>query len=358
MRKASIVIGANLGDEGKGTIVARLTKPNEKTLNILTNGGSQRGHSILTRDGSMTFQHFGSGTYFGADNYYSPWFILNPMQFVSEYQSLIVKPKQIYRDKRCRWSTPYDVMANQINEEFMGRKASCGMGIWMTIKRSSDFRSLPFDVFMSLPYEKRYQHLLEIKAYYEHTSGIMDSWKDTWDSETLIHHFLNDCAVMNVLTTPADFFTLDYEHYVFENGQGLLLTDTGRDEYDTTPSNTGIAYASVMCKEAGLYDVTAHYVTRPYMTRHGDGDMKDPINRILLSSDICEDRTNHYNEHQGEFRYGELNVFDLCDRIRKDVKGCDFVLDVTHCDEMDITRKLKQVFDEKQIITHDTALVL
>ena len=97
MRKASIVIGANYGDEGKGTVVATQTKHAEgSVLNVLTNGGAQRGHSILTEDGSMTFQHFGSGTYHGADSYYSRFFILNPMQFVKEYNTLIINANYLF----------------------------------------------------------------------------------------------------------------------------------------------------------------------------------------------------------------------------------------------------------------------
>ena len=41
---AKIIIGANLGDEGKGTIVAKYTKQaamqSKKVINVLTNGGS------------------------------------------------------------------------------------------------------------------------------------------------------------------------------------------------------------------------------------------------------------------------------------------------------------------------------
>ena len=124
--KARIVIGANYGDEGKGTVTANLTNDsvinNEKVLNILTNGGAQRGHSIIKNTGEdvnvfHTFQHFGSGTYHGADTYYSCYFILNPMQFVKEYNELLIKPKNIYRDYNCRWSTPYDSFANLIEEQ-------------------------------------------------------------------------------------------------------------------------------------------------------------------------------------------------------------------------------------------------
>lgn len=352
--KASIVIGANYGDEGKGTVVANLTKESTNVLNVLTNGGSQRGHSILTKDGSMTFQHFGSGTYHGADNYFSAWYILNPMQFVKEYCDLIVKPKNIFRDPRCRWSTPYDAMANLIDEELRGRQASCGMGIWMTIQRCEKTPVMLFDDFI-LSENKRYSYLNDVKSYYERFIEIPAKWADTWHSDTLKTHFVHDCEIMHKLTNPKYLATMQYDNVVFENGQGLLLCDTGKDTEDTTPSNTGILYALSMAKEMGIEDITAHYVTRPYLTRHGDGYIENAIDMRVLSSNIIEDRTNHYNEHQGMFRYGELNIEDLHKRIVDDSKGVNFVLDITHCDEMDRVSEFKKEFVD--INTYDNPLV-
>ena len=353
--KGSIVIGANYGDEGKGTVVAHLTKGNTNVLNVLTNGGSQRGHSILTKDGSITFQHFGSGTYHGADNYYSMWYILNPMQFVKEYCELVVKPKHIYRDRRCRWSTPYDAMANLIDEEARGRHASCGMGIWMTIRRCDRMPTMLFDDFVKNE-DKQYPYIESVKAYYETFMEIPQKWKDTWNSDTLKAHFVRDCQIMHTLTKTADIATIKwYDDVIFENGQGLLLCDTGKDTEDTTPSNTGILYALSMAKQMGIDDVTAHYVTRPYLTRHGEGNIDNAISRHDLSSDIIEDRTNHYNEHQGMFRYGELDIVDLRKRIVDDSKGVNFVLDVTHCDEMDRVSEFKKEFFD--IKTYDNPLV-
>lgn len=352
--KASIVIGANYGDEGKGTVVANLTKESTNVLNVLTNGGSQRGHSILTKDGSITFQHFGSGTYYGADNYYSPWFILNPIQFVDEYSKLIVKPKNIYRDRRCRWSTPYDIMANLITEEQMGRKASCGMGIWFTIQRCNKMPIMFFDEFINRTYyQQKYLH--EVKKYYEKFVTIPDSWRDTWNSDILISHYIRDCQTMHKLTKVADLSTLNYDNLIFENGQGLLLGDTGKDTTDTTPSNTGIYYTLKMIEDININNITAHYVTRPYLTRHGDGEIQNELDRTVLSNNIPEDRTNHYNDHQGKFRYGKLDIKQLRERVVTDSRGVNFVIDITHCDEMDRVSEFKKVFDS--VRTYDNPLV-
>lgn len=344
--KASIVIGANYGDEGKGTVVARLAKESTNVLNILTNGGSQRGHSILTEDGSITFQHFGSGTYHGADSYYGPEYILNPMQFVKEYAELIRKPVHIYRDRRCRWSTPYDVMANLIDEEQRRRKASCGMGIWFTIRRCNHTPIMLFDEFMHLTPSMKEAYLDGVQQYYERNIIIPNKWVEMWLSDGVRRHFIADCETMQSLTSVADLKALiTYDHLIFENGQGLLLSDTGKDTPDTTPSDTGILYGLRMARKCGITDITAHYVTRPYLTRHGDGHCTNELSRNFLSKDVAEDRTNRDNEHQGKFRYGVLDREELKQRIEADARGVDYVVELTHCDEFDREMEFRRTFE-------------
>lgn len=355
--KARIIIGANYGDEGKGTVVANYTKKakDKLVLNVLTNGGSQRGHSILTNDGNITFQHFGAGTYYGADNYYSRFFILNPMQFVIEYNNLIIKPKHIYRDKLCRWSTPYDSMANLIEEEQRKRHASCCMGIWNTIKRYKELSSYLFDYFVKLDDLEKYKYLNFIKNYYEKYIDIPEKWKNIWNSTGIMIHFIKDCNFMYEHTKVIDLSNLEYDELIFENGQGLLLCDTGKDTYDTTPSNTGINYSLELLNDLKIKDITAHYVTRPYLTRHGDGEMLDESARCYLSSHVERDRTNHYNEGQGAFRYGKLDIDSLRQRILKDSKNIKVEIELTHCDEMDRVEEFEKIF--KVVNTYNSPLV-
>lgn len=356
MKRARIIIGANYGDEGKGTVVAHYTKhATGSVLNILTNGGAQRGHSILTESGSITNQHFGSGTYYGADNYYSRFFIINPMQFVKEYEQLLVKPRCIYRDYHCKWTTPYDSMANLIQEQSLKRHASCGMGIWNTIQRTNDLGWIPFDSFV-LDEMKALSYLEQIKNYYESRIIIPSNFREVWYSDTLKKHFINDCLFMYSKTQmigtleKTEYSYLPYDEFIFENGQGLLLSDEGQDDPSKTPSNTGIAYAHDMLKFSTIPMISAHYVTRPYLTRHGDGDIMNPMNKKELSASIEDDRTNHYNEFQGEFRYGYLNIPELYNRIIKDLSNRHIspILEVTHCDEID---RIKE-FDRLPILTN------
>lgn len=362
--RARIIIGSNLGDEGKGTVVANYAKQSDNVLNVLTNGGAQRGHSILTKDGSITYQHFGSGTYYGADTYYSRFFILNPMQFVKEIFELQVKPKNVYRDKNCRWSTIYDMMANSIENSQKKMHATCGMGIWNTIKRYRESLTISFDDFMDLPYDKKINYLSTVKKYYENKISISESIKTVWDSEHVMRHFIMDCAYMKKHTIVKQVDKLSrYNDILFENGQGLLLTDTGKDTYDTTPSCTGKTYAIELLHDMKImkngivlpeHDVTLHYVTRPYLTRHGDGYL-DETSKSNLSHYVDNDRTNKWNEFQGEFRYGKLDIDCLKDRVLTDSDGLPFEIELTHCDEMDRLSEFKNNF--KTVNTYDSPIV-
>ena len=49
--KIEAVIGANYGDEGKGLLTDFICKNNSDSLVVMTNGGSQRGHTVEHEDG-------------------------------------------------------------------------------------------------------------------------------------------------------------------------------------------------------------------------------------------------------------------------------------------------------------------
>jgi len=358
---AQIIIGANYGDEGKGTVTALYTnKYLGDTLNVLTNGGSQRGHSILTKDGSITYQHFGSGTYHGADSFYCEHFILNPAQFTKEWDALIEKPN-VFRDPNCLWTTIWDMMANRIEEERKKRFASCGMGIWNTIRRSRKVY-MRFDDFMALSKKEQSAFLRKVRSFYENRLDFSSFWKKIWYDYDIETHFLEDCQFMKDHTTSGtirellalkSLCTNTYDNIVFENGQGLLLKDTGRDTFDTTPSDTGATYALDIIQDlenCGMeFNTTLHYVTRPYLTRHGDGNISNENKRTNISGSIQEDRTNQWNSNQGEFRYGKLDISSLKERVENDARGYKYILEVTHCDEMDRKTEFDKMFGPENI---------
>ena len=164
MSNVKVVIGSNFGDEGKGLMTdyfcAEAKKRNESCIVVLSNGGAQRGHTVVTPDGIRhVFHHFGSGTLKGADTYLPKYYILNPIVFNQEYEELseFVKYLKIYVNPACMITTPFDMMANQIKEQSRGnnRHGSCGTGIFETITRyKAGVTALNYDIISEYYTEK------------------------------------------------------------------------------------------------------------------------------------------------------------------------------------------------------------
>lgn len=263
------------------------------------------------------------------------------------------------------------MMANQIIEHLRGenKHGSCGMGIWETVLRchhSLTEDAVKFAVFVNMPLMDKLAYLTKVKKYYDKRIGsIPKEWLTIWNSPTLALHFIEDCQFMydNITLMMQEEFSFRSEHYervIFENGQGLMLNSTGKDIAGTTPSSTGCFESMAIAYSMGIKNSNAHYVTRPYMTRHGRGFLDKENKRDEISSGIQMDRTNHYNIFQEDFRYAPLDINELNNRITDDYKKCrlgkpKLIVDVTHCDEMDRVDEFKKHFIN--VNTYDDALI-
>lgn len=339
MTNIKVVIGANFGDEGKGLMTDyfchQSTSKNESCIVVMSNGGAQRGHTVVDPSGTRhVFKHFGSGTLVGADTYCIEDFILNPMEFYREYQELTnagYHPKLFFHPN-CKWSTPYDMIINQIVEEDRDNKkhGSCGMGIWETVSRYQK-KPCVFNLyeFSQLSYETQVSYLKDIRDSYmierlkEYgIKSVPDAWKKIVYSDILISNFIVDIKFMVSHAICAGYNTLRrYQNVVFENGQGLLL-DQNQIYYgdNTTPSNTGILNPlKIINKTFDKANLEACYVTRTYLTRHGAGKFDEECSKLAINKDMV-DETNQPNQFQGSLRYGHLIVSDLLYRVQDDLK--------------------------------------
>lgn len=356
MPNVKVVIGANFGDEGKGLMTdyfcAEAINRKESCIVALCNGGAQRGHTVVTPDDIRhVFHHFGSGTLVGADTYLSEKYILNPMTFRKEYEELEAmgfSPK-VYAHLLCMWSTPYDMMLNQIIEDSRGdkRHGSCGMGIWETILRyDNNVLTNPLKDFNNLKDYVKIHLLKKVRerCLYKRLDGIdkevIKEWVDVLLSDNLIFKFIDDVEFMcNHITWTDATILQSYDTVVFENGQGLLL-DQNQTEYgnNTTPSNTGIKNPyEIISKFLPNSNVEICYVTRTYLTRHGAGRFDEECNKNEINASI-DDKTNVPNQYQGCLRYGKLDADALLERIEADVTSIDngtynVSLAITHLNE-------------------------
>ena len=84
-RHATVVIGANFGDEGKGLAVDSLVARDSDAAVIRFNGGAQAGHTVVAEDGRRhVFSHFGAGAFLGAATFLSRFFVVQPSIFAKK----------------------------------------------------------------------------------------------------------------------------------------------------------------------------------------------------------------------------------------------------------------------------------
>lgn len=372
MKTVKIVTGTNFGDEGKGYMTDYFAneskEQNKSCLVVCHNGGSQKGHTVVSSSGLRhVFHHFGSGNIAGADTYLSKDFIVNPIIFNKEYEDLkrkgIVTKTFVHKD--CLVTTPFDMMINQIVESSRDkdRHGSCGLGVNETIVRSkahtdgvtiTDFLkySLDFKRYILDLYACRY---LPFRLKQLGVKSIPIKWLDILSKKNnIIDNYIDDFYTMLNYIEVVDNSIFDkYEYVIFEGAQGLLLDQNNMEYFPhLTPSNTGITNPVNMIKDKNVIDIEACYVTRTYMTRHGAGRFDTECSKDEINSNMV-DLTNVPNEFQGTLRYGKLDLNDLKNRIEKDFdsnrSGLNIKksLAVTHINEYNPqgTLKIREVFD-------------
>lgn len=339
--KIDIVSGLNYGDEGKGLVTNALS--DENTLIVFASNSAQRSHTVVDGEKRHAFRCFGSGTFKGAATYYSEGYMPNPSLFREEWNELQlmgITPK-VFINSGCLWVTPMDMYYNMMMSR--GKTNTTGCGVWSAICRN---KNLEYNFPMSYKgtiNKNRDENFIKknlslIKQYYsQNVYEDIDTW--FFNGDYLIsniiddfHFMLNHCTIIeNIPRTVIDFLH-NYSHIIFENSQGLLLDeDYSMDAKYSTPASVGCKEPCSLIKryfKETNVDLSAFYVTRTYLTRHGDGPM---VGIECPSTSIYPDlvdKTNIFNTFQGSIRYGyftESTIEDMKKRLNKDFDWCKSV---------------------------------
>lgn len=368
-RSAVAVIGANYGDEGKGLVTDYLA--DENSIVVRFNGGAQAGHTVVTPDGRRhVFSHVGAGTFKGASTFLSKYFVINPMIFKKEMLELkaLGQNPQIYVDRDCMVTTPYDVFLNEELERFRGinRHGSCGVGFGTTIE--TNILTNGMNTIDELCFTNGRYHSCSLAKlnYIENTIyGLIKGYnlpvfEEKWDYiKSVKPIYIN---LLDEFCNYVDFNTKSYRHssgglhyefnfgpicnFIFEGAQGLLLDQNHKNFPYVTRSNTGLTNVIKLCRRMDIDTLTAMFVTRCYLTRHGAGPMEmDEIPSEKIKAMGIVDQTNSPNEFQGTLRYAPIDYNDLGNRMLGEIEYFNRQIDlkyglaVTHLDEMDAFSK-------------------
>ena len=315
------VIGKNFGDEGKGFTCSCLASSLKNALIIKHNGGGQAGHTVEDPKGKWRFIHhqIGAGAEYHVPTLFADSFMPDLFQLGKEvkvFTELFGFRPILYSERNARATTVEDVLLNMGAEVARGknRHGSCGMGIEECVQRNAAGYGITVEELAGWSKQDLVDRLKQIRKEYTGRRakilGIYPSnpYYEMLNNETVLENFVIEVKEnVNLLTlVDADRKWLEkFQHLIFETGQGLLL-DQDNETYapHLTSSKTGIHNPAIFLEKRGLSLEEAIYVTRPYVTRHGNGPLPCEVNRSELPG-VGEDLTNQPNEWQGTLRYAK-----------------------------------------------------
>ena len=315
------VIGKNFGDEGKGFTCSRLASSLKNALIIKHNGGGQAGHTVEDPKGKWRFIHhqIGAGAEYHVPTLFADSFMPDLFQLgkeVKEFTELFGFQPILYSEKNTRVTTIDDVLLNMGAEVARGknRHGSCGMGIEECVQRNAAGYGITVEELAGWSKQDLVDRLKQIRKEYTGRRakilGIYPSnpYYEMLNNEMVLENFVIEVKenVKLLKLVDADKKWLEeYQNLIFETGQGLLL-DQDYEAYapHLTSSKTGIHNSAVFLEKRGLSLEEAIYVTRPYVTRHGNGPLPCEVDPSELSG-VGEDLTNRPNEWQGTLRYAK-----------------------------------------------------
>lgn len=328
MKRATVVIGANYGDEGKGRMIDLLASKihADKTV-VRFNGGAQAGHTVTTPDGRRhVFSHLGAGSFAGARTFLAKHFVCNPILFWKELNEFAEvdtgRRPRVAADPRCLITTPYDILINQLVEDHRGnaRHGSVGVGFGETIERSK-YPAFTVTKTNSKDEKRLTQQLRNIRDRYLPGRlaffGIkMPPKDDKRLGDAMLNRFIQATMMFHHEVPDAGLEFLGSDAIFFEGAQGLALDMTHGDFPHVTRSNTGLTNVIPIAKVLGL-QLDVVYVSRTYMTKHGAG----PLKGEMVPPTPVEDLTNTPHAYQGALRFAPIDPEGMKARIGRDLKA-------------------------------------
>lgn len=355
--KIKTVIGKNFGDEGKGLAVNRFAssayKNGESVLVIRHNGGAQAGHTVDLEDGRFIFHQLSSGSFAGADTLWSETFLPDLYKVgeeLEQFKEVSGKVPVVYADELCRCTYIDDILINMALEVSRGsdRHGSCGMGINECVERSAEF-PLRLGKIRGMTVQELFSELKYIRKNYIPyrldglglTFGKSGEYGELMQSDDVLWN-TSEQMIRNLRKIRIfDYKSLGgYENIIFEGAQGLLL-----DEYylkyepHLTTSRTGSVNPAQFCRRY-LKDKETElvYITRTYVTRHGNGPLPYSGESDVQKYDIT-DLTNQPNPWQGTMRFAPHgSIEEFLEPLMEDIDNVKDIphkisLMITHIDE-------------------------
>lgn len=295
--EVKVVTGSNYGDEGKGLVSGCLAREaaekGNKILTVFYNGTGQRAHSFE----GVTRHFTAAGEAYGSDTFYHRMYVVDPIMLWLSKSTPIIDP-------RCRVIFPCDVLYGQVREKQV-KHGSCGWGLFAAVKRNEEESFYVADMFP----ETFYKLAQKVDSYYDYEPNEIHN----------LPNFIRAVAWLkeNCRVDLFEDIVGKYDTIIYEGGQGLLLDQENKGDFPhLTPSSTGAFNIHKDIEQLGA-QVDLFYVSRSYMTRHGNGPMDMEVTRESINP-LIYDAVNQPNDWQGSLRFGRIDTQKLYKRIERD----------------------------------------
>ena len=266
----------------------------------------------------------GAGAEYGAPTLFAEHFMPDLYQLgkeVADFTRLFGFVPLLYSEKTARATTIDDVLLNMGAEAARGdaRHGSCGMGIDECVQRNRAGYGLSVEEVAAWSETELLQRLRELRTRYTRERAAVlgidrgNTYFELLENDTVLQNYVAEVKANIGLLTLVDAnrdWLSQFEHLIFESGQGLLL-DEDYEVYapHLTSSKTGMHNPARFLEKRDLTLDEAIYVTRSYVTRHGDGPLPCEAERAKLPG-VGADLTNQPNEWQGTLRYARHESMD------------------------------------------------
>jgi len=338
-----VVTGLGLGEETKGATVEWLTKI-LKAHTVIRSGGCNAGHHIITSDGKeQMFNHYGCGTFEGA-NTYLLHMTLFPVYVFDEAKELeekgVKEPlKKIAIGKDCVAITPYHGAVDRIKEISRGtnKRGTVGMGISDAVEESRTMPDLSIRAGEFLEDEEKLRQKIEAIRVYklQQARELFAKHPELKDSEAAQNdlRLLEDEAFVSMVVDSFVYLSklvkiVGEDHLdevlarkgavICEPSHGALHHPRqGFVPHITQIDPTSQDILETLGKHAHNKKVIRLGVSRCYLTRHGAGPL------VSFSQEFTDQVQETHNaagsEWLGQFRNGYYDV--IMERYAMQISG-------------------------------------
>jgi adenylosuccinate synthase len=339
-RRAFVVVGLGLGDEGKGSLVDALVREQGATLVVRFNGGCQAAHHVVSPEGrTHCFAQLGAGTLVpGVKTQLARFVAVDPRAIEREAEALGAigvgdALQRLSVDPRCVVVTPFHAALNRIRElcRGEGRHGSVGLGVGEALL-DAERGGLPAIRFGDLRDPDRLR--ASLRLLWRMKIDLAEQLVDQAQGAALDGPAI--AAELARLRSPEAIEPLvasmrrlveergvtlregpDLEAHavtVFEGAQGVLLDRDHGFFPHVTPSRTTFAQAEALLAEASFQgEITRVGVMRAHATRHGQGPL---VSEDAALAARLPELHNGAQGFQGAFRVGWLDALTVRHALR------------------------------------------